>query len=1323
MTTKRETTTRWKLGTIRAPHDKPIVRVLPLLFLVVQSLASSPAIAAGAYGPAYDSAMRRLDYAEAVRIIDDFLSDGNPKHQWQRDIAHIELAETYRKWGDNKKAAEELQNFLKHPPLDDKPTLALYYSLGATEAFAQDDYQLTISLSKQSLEALAGETDPPKPFCNAHWLAAQSHLNLRQYKLAQPSLELSLAGRCIEQNPVNKIEKIQGLLKVYVELGNADAFDKLVSNARVIDYLSATEKTLLNNFIARLELQLAIRTSDKSRYTSALKIISNSDDENQKQKNLRDTLSERLYGSAQFGDVLGEFSLATPELLKEKNGANDLDLNVGLAAAYYFGRLADGIPKSLADYLRQQLQRLSNSTKLNAPEKPFLDQALAQLGETPCTAQLSNLNNIDIDINQTLPQDFQDVLVNRRILALRECGFLNEALDLAMKAHKRMLDNGTRSGITAATSFNNLGQIYLDLALPVNAMHLFLQGLASISDDKGKPSIEEPTILQGLANAFAQMNLEENSLQVERRIADYNKLLFGPNELADTLIEAKNLVLQRDCKGAFELLDRHLGVLTTSTTPDKSFFDIYATHAAKCHYWTRTKNALVKLGQFISPQDGSYYVSYLGLTLQYYRASGNPHRAKSVISQMLDYSKTHGKDVEQLRCLVLIGASRVESDLIELDEAVQRASEALQCYVNLGETQTPNYLSAVHTFYDALVDLGLREIADDILFQNYELTKSILDSANLRGWNKDVPAQLYVEMLGRLHEKAKSEKTDSSYLSMVLLDHLRKNTDEGTWRFEGAAEQSANNLLVDIAIDQGDIDWALGYIELLLSINSYREDGLTVFSNDDLARASRLYELLGNRPAAILFLKEIISNRERQRARIFSPEAPWDTSQLATAQRRFISSFGDVYRNLIELLVMEGRFQESEDFLRLLKKQEYFEYSSRSGDYSTKSKTFLSGNEIAASKILNDGGEAMVRRSVEALQAGPISPEITEANLNNQSNSNFKVALKGAIVAIVSSRDGLLATVKTSTVTRTYALKIGPKELVKEIWKIRSTLINPRATNNERGSISGFISEIFSPLVGQIRKVGLIVDGPFRYLPTAAFSIRGKAIIDLFDIVHVVGSIDADRMLASPNKSVMFGNSKGFYELSALPNVRTEIDGIVRTEVQAGYEARAFVDSEFSKEKFSNALYLPFSHLHLASHFSLAPGVDSETFVLTGAGEKLTLEEIRGSKVVLRGQLVTLSACSTAMDAKTSDGREVEGLAHTFIAKGVQQVVASLWRVQDQSTSLLMQRFYGELLADKQRDVARALGKAQRWLRSRPGFSHPYFWAGFIALSASPPSP
>lgn len=95
----------------------------------------------------------------------------------------------------------------------------------------------------------------------------------------------------------------------------------------------------------------------------------------------------------------------------------------------------------------------------------------------------------------------------------------------------------------------------------------------------------------------------------------------------------------------------------------------------------------------------------------------------------------------------------------------------------------------------------------------------------------------------------------------------------------------------------------------------------------------------------------------------------------------------------------------------------------------------------------------------------------------------------------------------------------------------------------------------------------------------------------------------------------------------------------------------------------------------------------------------MTAEDV--SNLDLRGtELVVLSACETGL-GKTAGGEGTMGLQRAFLNAGARSVMASLWKVDDAATSLLMERFYHRLWSDKM-SKWQALRQAQLDLLQHP---------------------
>ena len=100
------------------------------------------------------------------------------------------------------------------------------------------------------------------------------------------------------------------------------------------------------------------------------------------------------------------------------------------------------------------------------------------------------------------------------------------------------------------------------------------------------------------------------------------------------------------------------------------------------------------------------------------------------------------------------------------------------------------------------------------------------------------------------------------------------------------------------------------------------------------------------------------------------------------------------------------------------------------------------------------------------------------------------------------------------------------------------------------------------------------------------------------------------------------------------------------------------------------------------------------------------------SVLKLNANLAVLSACQTGL-GKLIRGEGMIGLSRSFMYAGTPSVVVSLWSVSDISTSILMKKFYENLIR-KGLTKAEALHLAQISMIKDEKYAHPFFWAPFV---------
>ena len=133
--------------------------------------------------------------------------------------------------------------------------------------------------------------------------------------------------------------------------------------------------------------------------------------------------------------------------------------------------------------------------------------------------------------------------------------------------------------------------------------------------------------------------------------------------------------------------------------------------------------------------------------------------------------------------------------------------------------------------------------------------------------------------------------------------------------------------------------------------------------------------------------------------------------------------------------------------------------------------------------------------------------------------------------------------------------------------------------------------------------------------------------------------------------------------------------------------------------------------IHLATHGILDRSSPQASYLLFAHQQKLNL--VNAMLLPLQNvDLAVLSACETGIGG---EGMEYATMARSFAMAGAPSLVATLWKIPDQSSALLIKHFYEHYLMSS--DVFTALASAQRdMLKQSAAFRHPGAWAGFACF-------
>ena len=176
------------------------------------------------------------------------------------------------------------------------------------------------------------------------------------------------------------------------------------------------------------------------------------------------------------------------------------------------------------------------------------------------------------------------------------------------------------------------------------------------------------------------------------------------------------------------------------------------------------------------------------------------------------------------------------------------------------------------------------------------------------------------------------------------------------------------------------------------------------------------------------------------------------------------------------------------------------------------------------------------------------------------------------------------------------------------------------------------------------------------------------------------------------------------------------IEGDLYAELlEPKYNVTQFKVADASEANVIEALYGK-SLFFFSGHGLSSPARWGENFLQLSEGGSLTESRIyqmlEADGPFLNQALVVLSACQTGLGAVM--GGTVLGLPNAWSAAGADQVVMSLWDVDDRATYILMSVFAKIYLDRQDKSAEDALRESINLYRKYAlGRDHPAFWAGF----------
>ncbi len=431
-------------------------------------------------------------------------------------------------------------------------------------------------------------------------------------------------------------------------------------------------------------------------------------------------------------------------------------------------------------------------------------------------------------------------------------------------------------------------------------------------------------------------------------------------------------------------------------------------------------------------------------------------------------------------------------------------------------------------------------------------------------------------------------------------------------------------------------------------------------------------------------------------------------------------------------------------------------------------KSLAANREQAKSAIRNAFDNTIISELDRQSAAGAAQADSTQSYLQS---SLAKLGRNVMGIRLLLGQDHAYAIVVTANSRQKFELPASSADLRSKAFEtlqaIDSPSTDPRPELNQLYSmiVPPFESalkslEATSGVDGSVPTLLWSLDDALRYVPMGALYDGNHYLVERFHNVlftpESYGHItDAPIHSGDPPKALAMGLSKSYDGMPALPGVIPELDSVARDpSVPASHgpmQGKILPDEQFTLAALRTELGSDtgFTVVHIASHFVLIAGSGDEPYLLMGGNElgegkgfEWNLSEMENSPVAFHGtRLLTLSACSTAKNYKSRNGFEMDGLGMVAQQKDAEAVLATLWDVNDLSTSRIMSDFYDRWVKNPAQGKAEALRQAQLAFlhgsatatqaktgrgfesvdqassqTSSLGYAHPYYWAPFVLV-------
>lgn len=757
-----------------------------------------------------------------------------------------------------------------------------------------------------------------------------------------------------------------------------------------------------------------------------------------------------------------------------------------------------------------------------------------------------------------------------------------------------------------------------------------------------------------------------------------------------------------------------------------------------------------------------------------YNRQGEYEKAEHHLKQALDLKQKHLPEGHLHLSTSLNNLALVYANSGRYAEAEPLYQQALHIRQQQLTEDDPRIARSLHNLALLYEQLGDHAKAENIYIQTLALREKKLGKQH-----PDVANTLH-QLALLAHEQKQLDKAETLYLR--ALDIKRQNFGDthpdlapslsalaALYRSRGDTQQAEtlHQLAVSIqakklGIQHPDYAISLNNLAFLYTQSEQFERAEDLYLRALFAVAAR------QAPEELWFiqysLSEALRRQDALRAAIFFAKQAVNTLQglrlnvhdLPKAVRQhFLQDKAPVYEQLADTLLNQGRLLEAQQVLTMLREEQYFDFIERDNaadvrrthaNFNPQEVTWeveqdiwlekLADSHAAASSTENSTWQADLQAFhgwLQSLKRAEDSAKGAELPRPEALQKLLRELGEGtALLQFFAAKEQLHAILTTEHQQITQKVAVSRTALNRQLLAFHALLQDP--TQDPLPVAQQLYQALLQPLqttlqAAQTQVLMLAPDGPLHYIPLSALHDGKQYLAQRYALVRYTAAAQ-HTLLEKPQaqwQAIGLGLSQAIDDFNPLPTVEKELDGIIKEKDQdsAGIlQGRVLLNQAFNQANLQAALQQEWPVLHIASHFVFEPGTEQASFLLMGNGDRLSLAQVRADYRFDHLDLLTLSACDTAVGA--SGGQEIEGFGALAQHQGAKGVLATLWPVNDDSTGLFMQQFYQNRVQQNITKAAAVQAAQQAFIQAGQAntagqnlpyfYQHPYYWAAFILL-------